>query len=112
MYIKVVNPRLEAEVQKGDIVQAGIIISNSEVGLGSVRVMPLVYRLVCLNGMVVNDLGQRRYHGSELEEAWELFSDETLQAEDTAFLLKLADIVRTAVDEPSAWWSTGSGPRM
>ena len=100
MYIKVVNPRLEAEVQKGDIVQAGIVISNSEVGLGSVRVMPLVYRLVCLNGMVVNDLGQRRYHvGRELEEAWELFSDETLQAEDTAFLLKLADIVRTAVDE-------------
>jgi hypothetical protein len=44
MYIKVVNPRLEAEVSKGDIVQAGIVISNSEVGLGSVSVMPLVYR--------------------------------------------------------------------
>ncbi|MDD3537371.1 MAG: DUF932 domain-containing protein, partial [Eubacteriales bacterium] len=60
MYIKVVNPRLEAEVQTGDIVQAGIIISNSEVGLGSVSVMPLAYRLVCLNGMIVNDLGQRK----------------------------------------------------
>jgi hypothetical protein len=62
MYIKVVNPRLEAEVQKGDIVQAGIVISNSEVGLGSVSVMPLVYRLACLNGMIVNDLGKRKYH--------------------------------------------------
>jgi len=83
MYIKVVNPRLEAEVQKGDIVQAGIIISNSEVGLGSVTVMPLVYRLVCLNGMIVNDLGQRKYHiGRELEESWELYSDTTLEAED------------------------------
>ena len=100
MYIKVVNPRLEAEVQKGDIVQAGIVISNSEVGLGSVSVMPLVYRLVCLNGMIVNDLGKRKYHiGRELEESWELFSDETLQADDAAFMLKLADIVRTAVDE-------------
>lgn len=100
MYIKIVNPRLEAEVQPGDIVQAGIVISNSEVGLGSVRVMPLAYRLVCLNGMIVNDLGQRKYHiGREIEEAWELYSDETLYAEDTAFLLKLADIVRTAVDE-------------
>ena len=100
MYIKVVNPRLEAEVQKGDIVQAGIMISNSEVGLGSVTVMPLVYRLVCLNGMIVNDLGQRKYHiGRENAEAWELFSDETLQADDAAFMLKLADIVRTAVDE-------------
>lgn len=36
MYIKVVNTRLEAEVVPGDIVQSGIIISNSEVGLGSV----------------------------------------------------------------------------
>lgn len=100
MYIKVINPRLEAEVQKGDIVQAGIVISNSEVGLGSVSVMPLAYRLVCLNGMIVNDLGQRKYHiGREIEESWELYSDETLQAEDSAFMLKLADIVRTAVDE-------------
>ena len=100
MYIKVVNPRLEAEVQKGDIVQAGIVISNSEVGLGSVSVMPLAYRLVCLNGMIVNDLGKRKYHiGRELEESWELFSNETLQADDAAFMLKLADIVRTAVDE-------------
>lgn len=100
MYLKVVNPRLEAEVQKGDIVQAGIMISNSEVGLGSVTVMPLVYRLVCLNGMIVNDYGQRKYHiGREVEESWELFSDATLEAEDNAFMLKLADIVRTAVDE-------------
>jgi hypothetical protein len=100
MYIKVVNPRLEAEVKPGDIVQAGIIISNSEVGLGSVSVVPLVYRLVCSNGMVVNDLGQRKYHvGREVAESWELFSDETLQADDAAFMLKLADIVRAAVDE-------------
>ena len=33
MYIKVVNKRLEAEVVPGDIVQSGVIISNSEVGL-------------------------------------------------------------------------------
>ncbi len=100
MYIKVVNTRLEMEVRKGDIVQAGIVISNSEVGLGSVQVMPLVYRLVCLNGMVVNDMGKRKYHiGRENEEAWELFCDKTLQADDAAFLLKLKDIVRSAVDD-------------
>lgn len=100
MYLKMVNPRLEAEVQKGDIVQAGITISNSEVGLGSVTVMPMAFRLVCLNGMIINDLGQRKYHiGRENEESWELYSDDTLKADDEAFMLKLADIVRTAVDE-------------
>lgn len=51
MYIKAVNPRLQAEVSPGDIVQAGVIISNSEVGLGSVSIQPLIYRLVCSNGM-------------------------------------------------------------
>jgi len=100
LFIRVVNPRLEAEITPGDVVQAGIIISNSEVGLGSVSVMPLVYRLVCSNGMIVNSLGQKKYHvGRVNEEAWELFSDETLQADDHAFMLKLADITRTAVDE-------------
>ena len=41
MYIKVVNPRLQADVVPGDVVQAGVIISNSETGLGSV-ISPLV----------------------------------------------------------------------
>lgn len=100
MYLKVVNPRLQLDVVPGDTVQAGIVISNSEVGLGSVNVQPLAYRLVCSNGMVVNDLGKRKYHiGRENEESWELFSDATIEADDRAFMLKLADIVRTAVDE-------------
>ena len=59
MYIKAVNPRLQAEVSPGDIVQAGVIISNSEVGLGSVSIQPLIYRLVCSNGMVVNEAAAR-----------------------------------------------------
>ena len=100
MYLKAVNKRLEAEVVPGDVVQAGIMISNSEVGLGSVSVMPLVYRLVCLNGMVVNDLSQKKYHiGREQESTWELFSDEAIAADDQAFMLKLRDIVRSATEE-------------
>ena len=99
MYIKVVNRRLEAQVTPGDIVQAGVVVSNSEVGLGSVSVVPLVYRLVCSNGMIVNDLSERKHHiGRANNEAWELFSDTTLKADDNAFMLKLADIVRAAVD--------------
>jgi len=99
MYLKAVNKRLEAEVVPGDIVQAGIIISNSEVGLGSVSVMPMVMRLVCTNGMVVNDLGQKKYHiGREQENSWELLSDEALVADDQAFMLKLRDIVRGATE--------------
>ena len=36
MYLKVVNPRLQDEVRPGDVVQAGVSISNSETGRGAV----------------------------------------------------------------------------
>ena len=62
MYIKALNPRLFDDVSPGDTVQSGIIISNSEVGLGAVNIQPLVYRLVCENGMVINDAVNRKTH--------------------------------------------------
>lgn len=102
MYIKVVNPRLQADVVPGDTVQAGIMITNSEIGLGSVTVSPLLYRLVCTNGMVVNDAASRKYHigrANTVGENFQIFTDETIIADDKAFMLKVRDTVRAAVDE-------------
>ncbi len=101
MYIKVINERLELEVKQGDVVQAGIVISNSEVGMGSLKVEPLIYRLICLNGMIAQDHSQKRYHvgrNAEEGESYELFRDETIKADDRAFFLKVQDTVRAAVD--------------
>ncbi len=101
MYIKVINERLELEVKQGDVVQAGMVISNSEVGMGSLKVEPLIYRLICLNGMIATDHSQKRYHvgrNAEEGEAYELFRDETIKADDRAFFLKVQDTVRAAVD--------------
>lgn len=102
-YLKVVNHRLEMDVTPGDIVQAGVVISNSEVGLGSVSVQPLLFRLVCTNGMTVSDLGQRRAHVGRttktLEEDFQVYSDEAMIAEDRAFLLKLRDVTLAAIEE-------------
>ncbi len=101
MYIKVINERLELEVKQGDVVQAGMVISNSEVGLGSLKVEPLIYRLICTNGMIAQDYSQKRYHvgrNAESGEAYELFRDETIKADDRAFFLKVQDTVRAAVD--------------
>ena len=102
MYIKVVNPRLQADVVPGDVVQAGVIISNSETGLGSVTIQPLIYRLVCSNGMVINDAKTRRNHvgrAATSEEDFSIYSNETLLADDHAFVLKLKDTVRAAISE-------------
>ena len=102
MYLKVVNPRLQAEVVPGDIVQAGIMISNSETGLGAVNIQPLIYRLVCSNGMVINDAKTRRNHvgrAATSEEDFSIYSNETLLADDHAFVLKIKDTVRAAISE-------------
>jgi Domain of unknown function (DUF932) len=102
LYLKVINKRLELEVQKGDVVQAGFVVSNSEIGLGAISVEPLIYRLICANGMIAKDYSQKRYHigraASSSEESYELYADETIKADERAFLLKIRDTVRSAVD--------------
>lgn len=105
LYLKVLFPDLETEVTgstlKGDIVKAGIVISNSEVGNGSLRVEPLIYRLVCLNGMIANT-SMKKYHvgrsTTDLEQVQELFQDETRKMSDKAFWMQVQDVVRGAVN--------------
>lgn len=102
MYIKVVNPRLTSEVVPGDIVQSGIMISNSEVGYGNMMIQPLVYRLVCKNGMVVNDAATKKRHVGRKNVATEdysLYTDETKHLDDLALMAKVRDTVRAIVDQ-------------
>ena len=103
LYLKVINKSMKAEIVPGDIVQAGFVVSNSEMGLGALKVEPLVYRLVCKNGMISKDYAHKKYHtGRNVEDtdnAYELYSDETLQADDKAYFMKVQDIVSAAVDE-------------
>lgn len=103
MYLKAVFPRIQSEVKVGDTVQAGVVISNSEVGQGSLSVQHLVYTLACLNGQIVEGSGTRKYHvGRKIdvgEEARQLFRDETLAADDRAFFMKVGDLVRACADQ-------------
>lgn len=103
-YIKAVFPRIQSQVRVGDVVQAGIVISNSEIGAGSVSVLPLIYRLLCSNGLIAPESGQRRYHtgkriGGAEGEAFEMFSDRTRQLDDAAFWAKVQDIVRGVMNQ-------------
>jgi len=99
MYIKAIFPRIEAEVSKGDVVQSGIVISNSEIGMGSLKVEPLIFRLVCLNGMISADYSQRKYHvGRAKEENMDIYTNETIAADNKATWLKMQDTVKAAID--------------
>lgn len=103
LYLKAVNERSRKDVKVGDTVEAGVLITNSEIGFGALTVQPLVHRLVCLNGMVVNDTAFRRKHvGKALEvenDAALYLSDETVAQTDKAILMQARDIVRGALDE-------------
>jgi len=103
MYIKALFPKLEMEVKKDDPVQSGIVITNSEIGNGALKVEPLVYRLVCLNGMIAADHSMSRHHVGRIadggESVAEMFRDETLRADDRAFWLKVQDVVRGSLNK-------------
>lgn len=98
-YLKAVTPRISGDVGKGDIIQAGLALSNSEVGLGSLRVEALDYRLVCLNGMIREQAVRKAHLGRSsrsydaIEDAREYFTDRTRSLDDRAFFAKVQDAV-------------------
>lgn len=99
LYIKAITHKVQAEVKTGDIVSAGIIISNSETGYGSLSIKPLVYRLVCKNGAIADDFAMRKYHAGKSDEMSQIeFSNDTLRAVDKAFWLKVRDLVKFSLD--------------
>lgn len=103
LYIKAVTNRIQGEITVGDQVQAGIVISNSEVGFGAIKIQPLIYRLVCSNGMIVNDSQFKRHHvgaKNEIQDrTYKMLSQETLKADDKAILLKVRDIVKASLSQ-------------
>jgi len=107
MYLKIVTPKLEGDIGKGDIVQAGLEVTNSEVGQGSLAVKPLIYRLVCLNGLVLADGdgdGIRKTHigrsqAGDESNGWEIYSDDTMQKADSAFFAQVGDVVEHTLSE-------------
>ncbi|TXH55904.1 MAG: DUF932 domain-containing protein [Desulfurellales bacterium] len=104
LYLKVLTPKIQYEIVKGDVVQAGLVISNSEIGGGSLSIEPLLYRLVCTNGLIANDSKMRKYHVGRGNDSFgagaiEYFRDETRLADDRAFWFKVRDLVSGAIDQ-------------
>lgn len=101
LYIQAVVPTIQGEVvghKVGDVLQAGVVISNSEVGLGRVDVSEMDYRLVCLNGMIGQSLLKRTHVGRQIDDNEALWADDTRRADDDVLVLKIRDMVRAALD--------------
>lgn len=100
MYLQMVFPKNEREVTVGDIVQQGLILTNSEVGAGAVDIKHVIWRLRCSNGMIGESV-MRKYHiGSRLDSSQtEIYKNDTIKAELESFKLRLRDILEDAISE-------------
>lgn len=102
LYLKFVFHSKRAEIKVGDIVEAGVIVRNSEVGLGSIAIDPFIHRLICTNGMISPIRGLRKSHVGkawvELDEAYVVYSDDTRKADDRALLMKARDVFRSSLN--------------
>jgi hypothetical protein len=101
MYVKALLPKLEAEIKVGDAVRYGLVISGSDVAAGSVRVEPMLLRLVCMNGAIM-EASIRKFHvGRDQKEGdgiYELLTDETKELTDAAFWHQVRDVVAGSMD--------------
>ena len=105
LFLKAFFTDLETEVKGdakvGDLIRAGVSISNSEVGTGSLTVAPMTYRLWCTNGAYSNT-SMRKYHVEGRKNAIadnieQMLTDETKKAKDNAFWLQTRDLVKSCM---------------
>jgi len=104
LYMKIVFPNMQLEVrskQVNDIVECGVIISNSETGHGSITVRQFIRRLVCDNGMTVDDAaGTRRRHVGSANARGELdYQSDTIMSMKQTLTKQLRDHVLDCVNE-------------
>ena len=96
LYIKAVTDKLTGEIEKGDVVRGGVIVSNSEVGYGSVNVQAFIERLVCMNGMIAETSFRRRHIGAS-HDITDLLSRDTLNKTSEALVGQVQDVVRNVL---------------
>lgn len=63
MYVKVKSVRLRDFVKhRGDEIVGGLLFTNSETGHKALRIEPRIFRVMCSNGMVIEQLTSRQVH--------------------------------------------------
>jgi hypothetical protein len=116
MYLKAVDPqrvkviRREGHYDGGrhdkvETFQPGVVVSNSEIGMGSLSVSPGTHKVECTNLSVFKNDGIAKYHiggkaNGEGGDISEYMSDEARRAEDLTFWLKVRDMVKACIAGP------------
>lgn len=121
MYIKVVRHDLTADILPAgvsdrseltmgqghimfDVVEAGLVFGNSEIGAGSLFLDPAIHTTHCTNLAVWSASGVRRTHlgkalgGDDGDEVRRWLTDETREKSDQALFGQITDLTRAAMD--------------
>jgi hypothetical protein len=105
-HLRLIRPTMKKMILPGDEACVGLHIANSEVGMRSVTVDALVYRLVCTNGLIKMVKGQslfhRRHVGNGTTEALDRLPDAikaSLEAAE-ASMERFAQSTSVIVDDP------------
>ena len=95
LHISLVFESAQGYVKPGDPVRYGVMLANSEVGMGSLAAWSFIHRLICSNGLVVMESdgpNVRRVHlGKRMEDLAKLPSDREVW-------LEYGDVVRSTAD--------------
>jgi hypothetical protein len=109
LYIQAVAQNIKSKVvipgshnRIDDVLNIGLIASNSEVGNGSLSIRALVYRQVCTNGLVISeDLpGFKQVHigrGDENED--QHLSDQSRKLRDASVWSRAQDVIKAAISQ-------------
>ena len=85
--------------KENPLVEAGLVIKNSETGGGAFSIAPHLRVLVCKNGMTMTTDAQRSVHlGGRLDEGIVRWSDETQQRSLELVRSKTVDAIKTFLD--------------
>ena len=103
MYIKCTSPQLKSEIipeinnpQKNDIVNGGIIISNSDIGKGRFSIKNYIEVLRCTNGMIGKHEFSRVHIGKKLDEGQINWSEHTHNLQSETFWSQAKDMITSA----------------
>jgi hypothetical protein len=95
LYLRTKCLAVTGEAQVGDPMALGLCLSNSEVGLGSVLVRELIWRLACINGMQTQTFSRHAHLTSARgdDDLMKVLSAEAVDADNHAMKLKTRDLV-------------------
>jgi len=105
LHLSITWPNTEEEIRVGDVVQTGLHISNSEVGLRSVTIAGVVWRVKCSNALIGGGEGggMRRFrhvgNTDKLRDQVAAAIEET-KLESTKVLSQFKASLEKAIDDP------------